>query len=190
MPRWTPRPRPWIEPHLGQARFGGSVHVFLNDRRDVARGERVEIQLGFDRDADRIIGHDQSAGAVLNQSTVAVGEQSAGAVMNQSTVAVAEQSAGAVMNQLTVVVAEQSAGAVTYSRRGSRATPATSPQQLPATSNQPLSSRQETRERSAVYSAVTTVLMPPRTEKSPTTVMRRGCSAATRSSRIWLVTCS
>jgi hypothetical protein len=38
--------------------------------------------------------------------------------------------------------------------------------------------------------AVTTVLMPPRTEKSPTTVMRRGWQAATRSSRIWFVTAS
>jgi hypothetical protein len=38
--------------------------------------------------------------------------------------------------------------------------------------------------------AVTTVLMPPRIEKSPTTVMRRGWIAATRSSRIWLVTAS
>jgi hypothetical protein len=38
--------------------------------------------------------------------------------------------------------------------------------------------------------AVTTVEMPPRTEKSPTTVMRRGAQAATRSSRIWLVTAS
>jgi len=42
----------------------------------------------------------------------------------------------------------------------------------------------------ARYSAVTTVLMPPRTEKSPTTVIRRGRMAATRSSRIWFVTCS
>ena len=32
--------------------------------------------------------------------------------------------------------------------------------------------------------------MPPRTEKSPMTVIRRGSIAATRSSRIWLVTCS
>lgn len=40
----------------------------------------------------------------------------------------------------------------------------------------------------AVYVAVTTVLMPPRTEKSPTTVIRRGRQTATRSSRIWLVT--
>src|SRR5260221_5032856 len=40
------------------------------------------------------------------------------------------------------------------------------------------------------YAAVTTVLMPPRTEQSPTTVMRRGWIAATRSSRIWLVTAS
>src|SRR5262249_46799162 len=36
------------------------------------------------------------------------------------------------------------------------------------------------------YSAVTVVLIPPRTEKSPTTVMRRGRMAPTRSSRIWL----
>ncbi len=38
--------------------------------------------------------------------------------------------------------------------------------------------------------AVTTVLIPPRTLKSPVTVIRRGWHAATRSSRIWLVTCS
>jgi len=38
--------------------------------------------------------------------------------------------------------------------------------------------------------AVTTVLIPPRTEKSPTTVMLRGSRRATRSSRIWLVTLS
>ena len=38
------------------------------------------------------------------------------------------------------------------------------------------------------YSAVTLVVMPPRAVKSPTTVIRRGAQAATRSSRIWLVT--
>ncbi len=37
---------------------------------------------------------------------------------------------------------------------------------------------------SCTYSAVTTVEMPPRTEKSPTTVILRGRHAATRSSRI------
>ena len=42
----------------------------------------------------------------------------------------------------------------------------------------------------AGYVAETTVLMPPRTVKSPTTVMRRGWQAATRSSRISLVTAS
>ena len=42
----------------------------------------------------------------------------------------------------------------------------------------------------AVYDAVTTVVMPPRAEKSPTTVMRLGRHAATRSSRIWFVTSS
>ena len=36
----------------------------------------------------------------------------------------------------------------------------------------------------SLYVAVTTVLIPPRTVKSPTTVMRRGWTAATRSSRI------
>src|SRR5262245_5447361 len=40
----------------------------------------------------------------------------------------------------------------------------------------------------AEYVAVTTVLMPPRTEKSPVTVIRLGRHAATRSSRIWFVT--
>ena len=40
------------------------------------------------------------------------------------------------------------------------------------------------------YSARTTVEMPPRTWKSPSTAMRRGRSAATRSSRIALVTAS
>src|SRR5262245_11508851 len=39
-----------------------------------------------------------------------------------------------------------------------------------------------------LYSAVTVVLIPPRTEKSPTTRIWRGCRSATRSSRIWLVT--
>ena len=38
--------------------------------------------------------------------------------------------------------------------------------------------------------AVTRVVMPPRTEKSPTTVIRRGAHAATRSSRMRLVTFS
>jgi len=40
------------------------------------------------------------------------------------------------------------------------------------------------------YVAVTTVLMPPRGVKSPTTVMRVGAHAATRSSRMRLVTLS
>ena len=40
------------------------------------------------------------------------------------------------------------------------------------------------------YDAVTTVLIPPRTEKSPTTVIRRGWQAATRSSRMAFVTAS
>jgi len=38
-----------------------------------------------------------------------------------------------------------------------------------------------------VYAAVTAVRMPPRAEKSPATLNRRGWHAATRSSRIWFV---
>jgi hypothetical protein len=40
------------------------------------------------------------------------------------------------------------------------------------------------------YSAITDVVIPPRAEKSPVTVIRFGLHAATRSSRIWLVTAS
>ena len=40
------------------------------------------------------------------------------------------------------------------------------------------------------YDAVTTVLIPPRTEKSPTTVMRLGLQAWTSSSRMRFVTAS
>jgi len=43
---------------------------------------------------------------------------------------------------------------------------------------------------SFVYAAVTAVRMPPRAVKSPTTVIRRGWQAATRSSRIWFVAAS
>ena len=38
-----------------------------------------------------------------------------------------------------------------------------------------------------LYVAVTWVVMPPRAEKLPTTVIRLGAQAPTRSSRIWLV---
>src|SRR5262245_5140058 len=48
----------------------------------------------------------------------------------------------------------------------------------------PIGHQLTTRVYGFLYSAVTTVLIPPRTEKSPTTVMRRGARAATRSSRI------
>jgi hypothetical protein len=44
--------------------------------------------------------------------------------------------------------------------------------------------------RSFTYAAVTIVPIPPRTEKSPTTVIRRGSSRPTRSSRISLVAAS
>ena len=42
----------------------------------------------------------------------------------------------------------------------------------------------------APYVAVTWVVIPPRAEKLPTTVIRLGAQAPTRSSRIWLVTAS
>src|SRR5262249_54822268 len=42
----------------------------------------------------------------------------------------------------------------------------------------------------ATCRATTVLVMPPRTLKRPITVMRRGFSAVTRSSRIWFVTCS
>ena len=56
-------------------------------------------------------------------------------------------------------------------------------QGLPAADVQALASGAVAESRSS-YEAVTTVLMPPRTEKSPTTVIRRGRHAETRSSRI------
>ena len=89
---------PMNEPDLAQARGVRGVHEFLHHGRNVARRERVQIQLGFDRDA-------------------------------------------------------------VHSYLG-------------------------------VCSATTVVLMPPRTVKAPVTVMRRGWHAATRSSRIRLVTAS
>ena len=52
MPRCTPRPRPWIKPHFAKAGGSGGVDVLLHDRGDVARGERVQIQLALDRDVD------------------------------------------------------------------------------------------------------------------------------------------
>src|SRR5262245_36371060 len=87
--------------HLAEACFGRSVHILFDDRSDVGRGERVEVDFRLDWDSD-----------------------------------------GVHSPWLSVAAAAFS------------------------------------------YTAVTCVLMPPRTEKSPTTVMRRGAMAPTRSSRI------
>lgn len=38
------------EPELREARLMGGAHVFLDHRRDVARSERVQVQLGLDRE--------------------------------------------------------------------------------------------------------------------------------------------
>ncbi len=89
--------------HFRQAGSSCRGHEFINDGYDVARGERVEIELAFDGDSQRFVRHAQ----------------------------------------------ETRPG---YARR-------------PGSS---------TRCGLAVYSALTVVLMPPRTEKSPTTVIRRG----------------
>ena len=89
--------------HFLQAGSRCCGHEFINDGCDVARGERVQIELTFDGDSQRFVRHAQ----------------------------------------------------------GTR----------PGYARRPGSS---TRFGRAVYSALTVVLMPPRTEKSPTTVMRRG----------------
>ena len=88
------------QPHFQQAASCGRSHEFVDDGWDVARGERVEIELAFDGDSQRFIRHAQTG----------------------------------------------------YAR----------------------SPGPSTRCPLDVYSALTVVLMPPRTEKSPMTVMRRG----------------
>jgi len=46
------------QPHLPPARRRGGVDVIGDDVRNVARRERVQIELAFDRDADRLlVGH-------------------------------------------------------------------------------------------------------------------------------------
>src|SRR5262245_31923433 len=98
------------EPHVLQSRVRRRVHVFLDDRRNVPRRERVEVQLRFDGKSNRVVLH---AAYCLLPTVYCL---------------------------------------------------------LPTVY--------------LTYSAVTVVFIPPRTEKSPTTVMRRGLMAETRSSRI------
>ena len=42
------------EAHLAQAGLGRGVDVLVDHRRDIARRERVQVELGFDRDMERI----------------------------------------------------------------------------------------------------------------------------------------
>ena len=119
------------ESHLPQTRSAAAVTILLDDRRDVARREGVEIDFAFDRNAAR--DHD--------------GSPMCARVAEYPNLQQVRLAAACASSTLRLI-------------------------------------------RGLTYVAVTTVLMPPRTEKSPTTVMRRGCRAATRSSRIWLVTCS
>ena len=51
------------EPQLAQACVVGGAHVLVDDRRDIARRERVEIDLALDRDSDRLRGHDSGVRA-------------------------------------------------------------------------------------------------------------------------------
>ena len=48
-------PAPVDEAHFAEAAPGGGVDVLADDRRDVARRERVEIQRILDRDADGLV---------------------------------------------------------------------------------------------------------------------------------------
>jgi hypothetical protein len=53
-PALNPAPASMNDPNLDEAGFDSCVHVLLDDRRDVARGEGVEVELGFDWYSDRI----------------------------------------------------------------------------------------------------------------------------------------
>ena len=113
---------PVDQTHFREAGFVRGPHVLLDDRLDVTRSERMEVQDRLDRDVVRVV-----------DSQRATSEH-------------------------------QRPEPRRFDRVSCYAAPA--------------------------YDAVTTVLIPPRTLKSPMTVMRRGWQAATRSSRIWLVTAS
>jgi hypothetical protein len=42
------------QPHLAEARLVGRLHVLVDDRRDVARRERVQVERVLDGNGDRI----------------------------------------------------------------------------------------------------------------------------------------
>jgi hypothetical protein len=49
------------ETHFAKAGNGGRLEVLAYNRRDVVRRKRVKIELGSDRNADRIVAHTPSA---------------------------------------------------------------------------------------------------------------------------------
>ena len=115
-----PAPTSVNDSHLVPPRRCRRRDIFRDDGRHVFRRKGVKIQLGFDRDANRL-GH-ESAPAFLAIATP------------------------------SPVCRVRGDGSVNAHGRATSGRPA------PA----------------AEYSARTTVLMPPRTEKSPTTLIRRG----------------
>jgi hypothetical protein len=50
---------PMNETHLAQASFGGGVEVVSDDACNILRGERMQVDFGFDGDADGRFGHVQ-----------------------------------------------------------------------------------------------------------------------------------
>lgn len=104
------------QPDFPQTRRVGRVNVLLDDRRDVPRMERVEVERVVDGHAvRRLVGHTVGPGSIRGRGDVAGGFS---------------------------------------------------------------------------YEAVTTVVIPPRTEKSPMTVILLGLHASARSSRMRFVTAS
>jgi len=45
------------ESHVAQAGGSGGVDVLLHDRRDISRGEGMQVELALDRDMHRVVGH-------------------------------------------------------------------------------------------------------------------------------------
>jgi len=43
--------------YFAEAGAGGGFDIFIDDRRNVARRKRVQIELVFDGDADRLVSH-------------------------------------------------------------------------------------------------------------------------------------
>jgi hypothetical protein len=57
---------PVHEAHLAQAGFDSGVYVVCDDTSDVTGGEGVQVDFGFDRDADGRFGHVDHIVEMLN----------------------------------------------------------------------------------------------------------------------------